>query len=159
MRYRAYVWQVFIILIPFLVGCTVSPTPSTLLQADTPSLTLPSMPETTMTSTPDPCTGWWCTVTGLVYTTSAEPGSELDGAMVTLYHSSYCSPTRGQQQTVSRSDGIFEFEEVFFHDTDMIRIEVTYEGYETTQWNSKGKYCLYCGCFNVPLEIVLQASP
>jgi hypothetical protein len=165
----------FMLVIPFLVGCTVSQTTSTPTHADTvgsvdeptpvstPTLMLTSMPPnsapTTATPTIDPCTGWWCTVTGIVYTDVAEQGNELEGASVTLHQTSYCSPTRGQHQTTSNSDGRFEFGEVFFHDTDRIRIQVTYEGYEPALWDSRGLYCLYCGCFGLPVQAVLRAAP
>ena len=130
----------FILVCLFLVGCstdtqTPSPTPS---------------------PTPDPCTGWWCTATGIVYGGTVEPGNELEGAIIKLNQSSYCSPTSGQQETVSESDGKFEFGELFFHDTDGIRIEVAYEGYEMTQWDTKPLGCLHCDCFVLPLEILLQ---
>ncbi len=141
----------FILVFLFLVGCststqTPSPTPSPTPDPPTPS------------PTPDPCTGWWCMATGIVYEGKVEPGSELEGAIITLNQSSYCSPTSGQQETVSGSDGKFEFGEIFFHDTDGIRIEVAYEGYEMTQWDTKPSGCLYCDCFVMPFEILLQEA-
>jgi len=132
----------FILVCLLLVGCSTS--------TQTPSPT-PS-------HTPDPCTGWWCTATGIVYAGKVEPGSELEGAIISLNQSSYCSPTSGQQETVSGSDGKFEFAELFFHDTDGIMIEVAYEGYEMTQWDTKPSGCLYCDCFVLPLEIILQVA-
>ncbi len=130
----------FILVCLFLVGC------STGIQTPSP----PPSP------TPDPCTGWWCTATGIVYAGKVKPGSELEGAIITLNQSSYCSPTNGQRETVSGSDGKFEFGEIFFHDTDGIRIEVAYEGYEMTQWDTKPLGCLHCDCFVLPLEVLLQ---
>jgi hypothetical protein len=50
------------------------------------------------TATPDPCTGWRCVVTGVVYAGTAQPGDELAGATITLHHTSYCSPTSGVHQ-------------------------------------------------------------
>ena len=132
----------FILVCLFLVGCSTG----TQILSTTPS------------PTPDPCTGWWCTATGIVYAGKVEPGNELEGAIITLNQSSYCSPTSGQQETVSGSDGKFEFGELFFHDTDGIRIEVAYEGYEMTQWDTKPLGCLYCDCFVTPLEILLQEA-
>ena len=133
---------VFILVCLFLVGC----------------YTGTQIPSPTPSHTPDPCTGWWCSVKGIVYAGTVEPGNELEGAIITLNQSSYCSPTSGQQETVSESDGKFEFGELFFHDTDGIRIDVAYEGYEMTQWDTKPLGCLYCDCFVLPLEIVLQVA-
>ena len=106
----------------------------------------------------DPCTGWWCTATGIVYRSTVESSNELEGAIITLDQASSCSPTRGQQETVSGPDGKFEFSELFFHDTDGIRIEVAYEGYEITQWDTKPLGCLHCDCFVMPIEILLQVA-
>jgi len=132
----------FILVCLLLIGCSTST----------------QTPFPTPSPTPDPCTGWWCTATGIVYTGKVEPGNELEGAIITLNQSSYCSPTSGQQETVSGSDGKFEFAELFFHDTDGIMIEVAYEGYEMTQWDTKPSGCLYCDCFVLPLEIILQVA-
>jgi hypothetical protein len=116
-------------------------------------------PTNAPTFTPDPCTGWWCAVTGVVYVEATHVGNELEGVTVTLHQTSYCSPTRGQHQTTTGPDGRFEFGDVFFHDTDRIRIQLESEGYESAQWDSTDFYCLYCGCFGSPLEIVLHAAP
>ncbi|MCJ7739266.1 MAG: hypothetical protein MUQ10_18460, partial [Anaerolineae bacterium] len=95
------------------------------------------------TFTPDPCTGWWCTVTGIVVAETTQSGHEPEGVTVTLRQTSYCSPTSGQQQAAIGPDGGFDFGDVFFHDTDRIRIEVESEGYEPVQWDSTDFYCLY----------------
>jgi hypothetical protein len=75
---------------------------------------------------------------------------------VTLYHFSYCSPTSGQYQTTTDLDGMFEFGEVFFHDTDRIRIQVESGSYEPALWDSIDRYCFYCSCFGSPIEIILH---
>ena len=160
-------------MISFLAGCTifeVAPTsPSATISVATSTLNPPpthtptptamSAPSLTSTSTPDPCTGWWCAVTGVVYADAAESGNELEGASVTLYQSSYCSPTSGQYQATTGPDGAFEFGKVFFHDTDLIRIQIEFEGYEPALWKSNEFYCFYCSCFGSPVEIVLNTDP
>jgi hypothetical protein len=128
-----------------LSGCIV-PQP-------TPTLT------TAPTPTPDPCTGWSCAITGIVYAGTAQPGSELAGATVTLLHTSYCSPTRGEHRAKTGPDGSFSFDGVFFHDTDLVRIKVESEGHEPADWASRDRYCLYCNCFAEPLEIVVRVAP
>jgi hypothetical protein len=141
-----------IVVLLFLSRCAVIetvPTPT--------SIAIPT-PITTATPTPDPCTGWWCTVTGTVYAETAQLGDGLGNVTATLYQTSYCSPTSGEQQTVTDSGGMFEFGDVFFHDTDRIRIQFEAEGYETVQWDSADFYCFYCSCFGSPLEIVVQAA-
>jgi hypothetical protein len=113
----------------------------------------------TGTPTPDPCTGWWCTVSGAVYVDTIRSGNQLEGASVKLGQFSYCSPTSGEYQTATGPDGTFEFGQVFFHDTDRIWIEIESEGYESTRWDSVDSYCLYCNCFGSPIEIVLHTAP
>jgi hypothetical protein len=152
---RRRLWRValeFIVVVLFLAGCNILET------AVTPTNVVTPTPTVTPTSTPDPCTGWWCTVTGVVYAETAGTGNELAGATVTLYQTSYCSPTSGQHQTTTGSEGRYEMGEIFFHDTDRIRIQVESEGYETVQWDSVDFYCFYCGCFGSPIEIVLPAA-
>jgi len=137
----------------FLPGCVhfeAAPAPADIARL---------IPTGAPTFTPDPCTGWWCTATGVVVAETTRSGYESEGATVTLRHTSYCSPTSGQHQATTRPDGRFEFSDVFFHDTDGIRIQVELEGYEPAQWNSTDFGCLYCSCFGSPLEIVLHTAP
>jgi hypothetical protein len=104
--------------------------------------------------TPDPsCVGWWCTLSGTVYAVTASPGNELAGAAVELKQFSVCSPTAGQQQTVTGPDGSFEFE-VYLHDTDYFWITGLARDYEPAGYSFSGFDCLFCAC--PPAEIVLQ---
>jgi hypothetical protein len=139
-----------------LLSLTACATPET---APAPASTATRTPTTAPTFTPDPCTGWTCAVTGIVYAGEARLGDEFEGATVTLQHNSYCSPTRGEQQARTGVGGRFVFDDVFFHDTDRIQIEVASEGHEPAQWDSVGRYCFYCNCFAEPLEIVLRVAP
>ena len=136
-----------------LVGCAVPEPMPTSTSVATPT------PTAVPTFTPDPCTGWSCTVAGVVYAETVHSGNELEGATVTLNQSSYCSRTRGQQQVKTGRDGRFEFGDVFLHDTDRIQIKVESEGHETGQWDSVDRYCLFCNCFREPIEIVLRIVP
>jgi hypothetical protein len=110
------------------------------------------------TPTPDPCTGWWCVVSGAVYGATLDPGHELAGASVQLGQFSYCSPTRGESQLLTGSDGTFEAR-LFLHDTDRVWIQVESEGYASARWDATGFDCLYCSCFTSPIEILLHAAP
>lgn len=121
--------------------------------------TQPSTATMTPTSTPDPCTGWWCTITGVIYAETTDFSNQFEGVTVTLHQTSYCSPTSGQQQTITGSDGSFEFSDVFFHDTDRIRIQFESKEFELAQWDSTDYNCLYCSCFESPLEIILHTTP
>jgi hypothetical protein len=141
------------VLLLFLTGCTI------IKAVLTPTSIATLIPTITPTFTQDPCTGWWCTITGVVYAETIHFGNELGDVTVTLHQTSYCSPTSGQHQTTTGPDGRFEFSDVFFHDTDRIRIQVESEGYESAQWDSTDFHCLYCSCFGSPLEIVLHAAP
>lgn len=139
--------QYFVRLMVFLLFLTGCATPHQ--SNDTPVQTI-SPP----THTPDPCTGWDCTITGIVYEGEAGSGHEVSGAIVRLYQSSYCSPTKGEQEIVTVDDGTFKFE-VFLHDTDGFRFEVELDGYEPVSHFFVGFDCLYCSC--PPVEIVLEA--
>lgn len=126
-----------LILVPLLViGC-----------AGPPPTSVPA------TATPDPCVGWSCTLEGIVYVDAAGPGNESAGTLVELSHMSYCSPTRGQYETTTGSDGGFKFE-VFLHDTDTFLLQVEQDGYEPVRESVGGFDCLYCAC--PPVEIVLE---
>ena len=106
-----------------------------------------------LTATPTSCTGWECTLKGVVYVDAASPGNELAGTVVELSHFSNCAPTSGQHETITGPNGEFEFE-VYVHDTDMFRIQIEQDGYEAVRQSVAGFDCLFCTC---PLfEIVLQ---
>jgi hypothetical protein len=149
-------------LLQAILGCmVVSWLPTACLKtgaAPTPSTTAIQAPIPTPTFTPDPCTGWWCTITGVVYDETIGLGNEAVGAKVTLHQGSYCSPTRGEQQTTTDLYGTFEFSDVFFHDTDRIRIQIESGGHETAHWDSVDFSCLYCSCFETHIEIVLHTA-
>ena len=135
-------------LLLFLIGCTVldhTPVPP-----NTPIKSSSAAP----TFTPDMCTGRQCTLTGVVFSEVIQPGSELEGAAVTLLQTSWCSPTKGQQQATTDVDGTFEFS-VYVHDTDSFRLTVEMDGYELAQQLIGGFDCLYCHC--PPIEIVSKA--
>lgn len=105
------------------------------------------------TATPDPCTGWNCTLQGVVYSGAAGRENTLAGIQVELSHLSTCSRTRGQHEATTGPEGDFGFE-LFLHDTDTFSIRVEREGYEPARRSIGGFDCLYCAC--PPLEIVLQ---
>lgn len=152
----------------FISGCGTSSETTTTLKPVATSTTIPKKAATettsptetsetkTYTPSPDSCTGWNCTLTGVVYAGSANPGNELEGVEVELLQASYCSPTKGEQVALTDSDGIFTFE-VFLHDTDGFNFTVELEGYEPAKAKFGGFDCLYCAC--EPVEIVLQPIP
>jgi len=113
----------------------------------------PTQKISTPTFTPTSCTGWNCTIEGVVYAGEVASGNELGGALVALSQFSYCSPTQGEQETVTDEDGIFTFE-VYLHDTDSFHFKVELDGYLPAEYSFGGFDCLYCSCSS--LEIVLQ---
>ena len=153
-RFRQRLWG-FILIASFLAGCDLVKATPVPISSTTPT----TGPSITNTPTVDPCTGWWCTVTGVAYSDEAETGKELEGAAVTLAQSSYCSPTSGQYQTATDRNGRFEFGDVFFHDTDKIRIQIESPGHEPIVWDSTDSYCLFCSCFGSPIEFALSSTP
>ena len=104
-------------------------------------------------SPPSYCVGWNCKLRGIVYAGEAAPGNELSGVKVSLSHHSNCSPTKGEHEAITDSDGVFEFD-VYVHDTDSFKFEIEVEGYVPASVFFGGFDCLFCSCRN--MEIVLE---
>lgn len=102
--------------------------------------------------TPTQCTGWHCTLEGVVFREEPLPDNEAAGLPVELTQISWCSPTAGDTQTITDPDGHFAFE-VYLHDTDSFVISASAVGYQSARVKFGGFDCLYCAC--EPLEIVL----
>ncbi len=141
-----------ILVLLFLTGCAIPEI------AQSPPRNPPLIKTTKPTITQDPCTGWWCSVTGVVYSGSSDAGNQVEGVTAILHQTSYCSPTSGQHQTTTSFDGRFEFNDVLFHDTDRILINFESKEGESAQWDSIDFNCLYCSCFGSSLEIGLQTT-
>jgi len=102
---------------------------------------------------PSACLGWDCTLQGVVYAGEAVPGNEVEGVKVSLSHHSNCSPTEGEHEAVTDSDGVFTFD-VYVHDTDFFKFGIEEYGYAPWELSFGGFDCLYCSCNN--MEIVLE---
>jgi len=151
----------FVPLFALLLLGSCRPSTPVLSLRDTPS-PLPARSTATTTpievSTSDPalaCPGWSCTLTGAVVQGETEIRNAIENVEVRLSQSSYCSPTSGQQATLTDSEGRFAFD-VYLHDTDSLAIRVELEGYQTAQYSMTGLDCLYCGCG--PIELGLTPS-
>ena len=105
------------------------------------------------TITPTLCSGWQCTLEGVVYQGSATPGKEMSGIQVSLKQVSNCSPTAGDQQARTDEDGRFSFD-VYLHDTDSFVFEASEAGYQPARLKMGGFDCLYCSCSQI--EIILH---
>lgn len=77
----------------------------------------------------------------------------IEGVLVRLSHTSYCSPTVGEHEIVTGPDGMFAFD-IYLHDTDSFLIQVEQDGYEPASVLIGGFGCLYCSCD--PLELLLE---
>ena len=73
----------------------------------------------------------WGEVHGVV--TDAVTGKAIAGATITCEHSSYTSPSKCSGSTVTGIPGVFVFQNVFFHDTDTIKLTVSAPGYQTQE--------------------------
>jgi hypothetical protein len=104
---------------------------------------------------PTSCTGWNCTLRGTVYADEVGHSNVLENIKVKLSQMSFCSPTSGEQESITNPDGEFEFA-VYIHDTDTIRIDVEDSRYEPEERIIGGFDCLSCSCSS--LEIVLRAK-
>src|SRR5262245_3709668 len=92
------------------------------------------------------------TIFGLVTDTGS--GAPIAGATVTCEHSSYVSKEdlRCNRSTVTDQNGNFQFENIFFHDTDTITLTVSASGYNATTFRQ--------GFFTQPLfEANVQLNP
>jgi len=99
------------------------------------------------------CVGWQCFLKGVVYEGTASPGNEFAGIAVRLSQDSFCSPTSGEHETATGTNGEFSFS-VYVHDTDTFWIEVDVTGFEPVRQSTGGFDCLNCSC--PPMKIVLQ---
>jgi hypothetical protein len=167
-------WIFLFIIIILLVGCTL-PTPgvdatatlSPSVAAD-PSGTPVFDPSPTPTSTqinivdatptPTSCTGWNCTLSGFVCLDSGDSCDVVEGVLVSLSQSSYCSPTTGEHETITGPDGTFAFD-VYLHDTDSFLIEVEHDGYEPASVLIGGFDCLFCSCPSVDFQLEPLETP
>ena len=162
-------WIIPLIIVIFLPGCAF-PTPEVKSTASLPP-TVPAdsslTPVHTSSQTPDPvqapspdatpsptsCTGWNCILSGSVCVLAADSCEVIEGVLVKLSQSSYCSPTTGDHEIVTGPDGTFAFD-VYLHDTDSFLIEVEHVGYEPASVLIGGFDCLYCSC--EPIEFQLE---
>ena len=62
--------------------------------------------------------------------TDSVTGAPIPGATVTCSHNSYTSPATCSGSTTTNADGMFIFGDVFFHDTDTIKLTVQAAGYQ-----------------------------
>ncbi len=74
----------------------------------------------------------WGEVHGVV--ADAVTGKAIPGAMVTCEHSSYTSQANCSGSQVTEIPGVFNFQQVFFHDTDRIKLTVTAPGYQPQEF-------------------------
>jgi hypothetical protein len=96
--------------------------------------------------TPQPyCIGWWCTLSGTVYSRTATDGHELAEATVHFDQYSNCSPTSGLYTLTTNATGQFSIE-VYIHDTDGFRFFADYAGEKSAGEKYGGMDCLSCSC-------------
>lgn len=119
---------IFVCLILSLTACNlpnriVTPTP-------TPTHTATPTPAI---STPLPAgdLGW-----GAVYgkVTDSATGAPIYHARITCEHHSFTSPSPCQGEALTDQDGNYYFINVYFHDTDTIRLQVIAAGYEPQEF-------------------------
>ena len=113
-----------------LIVCLISScVPDTNLQSPIPvEPTVATMPVTT--DTPLPIAGdlGWGKIHGKV--TDAVTGSAVVGAKVTCSHHSFTSPKTCSGNVTTDEDGIYIFDQIFFHDTDSVQLIVQTPGYQ-----------------------------
>jgi len=75
----------------------------------------------------------WGRVEGKII--DAVTGLPISGANVTCEHSSYTSPAPCAGTATTNTDGIYYFVNVFFHDTDTIKLTVEAAGYQPQEFS------------------------
>jgi hypothetical protein len=73
----------------------------------------------------------WGTIHGKVLDVAT--GEPVIGATVTCQHSSYTSPTPCSGTVITNAQGMYTFMNVFFHDTDTVKLTVQASGYQTQE--------------------------
>jgi len=68
--------------------------------------------------------------------TDTATGEPIVGAIITCEHHSYTSPATCSGTATTDFDGVYIFEDVFFHDTDTIKLIVEAAGYQTEEIKS-----------------------
>lgn len=68
------------------------------------------------------------------YVSDSITGNAISSATVTCQHSSYTSPSPCMGSVVTSAVGLFLFTNVFFHDTDTIKLSVTAPGYQSQEY-------------------------
>jgi hypothetical protein len=93
-------------------------------------LQTPSATPDTLSQTPIPLAGdlGWGQIHGRI--TDATTGTPIAGAIVTCEHHSYTSPATCSGTVKTDAEGIYIFENVFFHDTDTIKLTIQATGYQ-----------------------------
>jgi hypothetical protein len=102
----------------------------TITETATPAITTSGTPSPSPTSTATAFRAGdlgWGQISGTVV--DKLTGDPVAGAEVICQQSSYFPQSLCDGQTVTAADGTFQFDQVFFHDTDTITLEVHASGY------------------------------
>ena len=75
----------------------------------------------------------WGEVPGVV--ADAVTGKAIAGATVTCEHSSYTSQAKCSGSQLTEIPGVYIFQQVFFHDTDRIKLTVSAPGYQSQEFS------------------------
>ena len=123
-------WSI-ILVVPLFILLITSMSPNLAL-ALTPTLTPSPTKTPTMPIAGDLGFG---SVHGVV--TSASTGAPIAGAVVSCSHFSFTSPAKCSGTRTTGADGLYSFDNVFFHDTDQITVVAQAAGYtqQTIQQN------------------------
>lgn len=81
-------------------------------------------------------------------------GTPIEGAVITCEHHSFTSPATCSGTATTDVDGIYKFENVYFHDTDTIKLTVQATGYQT-QEITNGFFTMA----GLEMDVMLNAVP
>ena len=94
----------------------------------------------------------WGTIFGRI--TDVLTGAPIAGALVNCQHSSYTSPATCSGNVTTNADGTFVFRNVYFHDTDTIKLTVQADGYQSQEFTQSA-----VTLNNVEKNFALSPSP
>lgn len=86
--------------------------------------------------------------------TDSLTGTPIEGAVITCEHHSFTSPATCSGTATTDANGMYKFENVYFHDTDTIKVTVQATGYQTQEFTNG-----FFKMADLEMDVMLNAVP